>query len=277
MKPIRFSIVTVVFNAAKTLEQTIKSVISQEFENYEYIIIDGGSTDGTLDIIKKYENNIAFWSSESDKGIYDAMNKGASAATGEFLNMLNSGDSYAHPGVLKTYDRVLSEHPDAVWAYGLAAVHREDGTPYEREGRQAIFGDGRNDRFYMSHICHQAVFYKKSLHDEFGPYDLSFPISADHHFMLKIYHNGHFKPAEIGEITIRFRKGGASETPGVIEDEKRAEDAVIGKSLRNEFSAVKKRLKLALKNFKDRHGWAASLLKFFRRLKIAVRPHNKGF
>ena len=94
------SIVTVVYNGENFLEETIKSVINQTYENIEYIIIDGGSTDGTVDIIKKYEDKINYWVSEKDAGIYDAMNKGIEAFKGDYINFLNAGDSYVNNEVL---------------------------------------------------------------------------------------------------------------------------------------------------------------------------------
>jgi glycosyltransferase involved in cell wall biosynthesis len=100
------SIITVVYNGGKTLEQTIQSVLNQSYTNIEYIIIDGGSTDGTIDIIKKHEKDISFWVSEPDKGLYDAMNKGISYAKGELIGMINSDDWYelnAVDLIVKTY------------------------------------------------------------------------------------------------------------------------------------------------------------------------------
>lgn len=94
------TIITVVFNDIKNIESTILSIINQTYANIEYIIIDGGSTDGTVDIIKKYSNKISYWISESDKGIYDAMNKGLRKATGEWINFMNAGDCFASPNVI---------------------------------------------------------------------------------------------------------------------------------------------------------------------------------
>ena len=94
------SVVTVSYNAVSTIEQTILSVINQTYPNVEYIIIDGGSTDGTVDIIKKYADKIAYWVSEPDKGIYDAMNKGVVVATGEWINFMNAGDIFTDSDVI---------------------------------------------------------------------------------------------------------------------------------------------------------------------------------
>ena len=106
-----FSIITVTYNAERWLERTILSVLSQSYPNIEYIIIDGGSTDGTVDIIKKYEERIAYWVSEPDKGIYDAMNKGIQKATGEWINFMNAGDVYAANDVL--VQLMQCEHSEA--------------------------------------------------------------------------------------------------------------------------------------------------------------------
>jgi len=110
------SIVTVVYNRVNQLEETILSVLNQQFDKFEYIIIDGGSTDGTIDLIRKYEDRIAYWISEKDKGIYDAMNKGIDAAKGKWINFMNCGDRFM---------------PDA-----LSSVFSED-----HNGADIVFGD----------------------------------------------------------------------------------------------------------------------------------------
>ena len=108
----KISVITVVYNDCKHIEETIKSFISQTWRNKEYIIIDGGSTDGTVDIIKRFEEDITFWCSEPDEGIYDAMNKGIAKASGDWINILNSGDHYASTTSLE--DAVRNTDTDKV-------------------------------------------------------------------------------------------------------------------------------------------------------------------
>ena len=105
----KITIITVCYNAISTIEDTIKSVLSQTYENLEYIIIDGGSIDGTIDIIKKYEKQISYWQSEPDKGVYDAMNKGIKLSTGEWINFMNAGDSFYNTEVLQSLNLYFSD------------------------------------------------------------------------------------------------------------------------------------------------------------------------
>ena len=108
----KLSIITVSLNNKDTIEQTIRSVLSQTYNNVEYIVIDGGSTDGTVDIIKKYEDKISYWVSESDKGIYDAMNKGIRKATGDIVGILNADDFYVDENVLEKVVKCFEKEKD---------------------------------------------------------------------------------------------------------------------------------------------------------------------
>ncbi|WP_196607056.1 glycosyltransferase family 2 protein [Pectinatus frisingensis] len=105
----KISIITVSYNAVKTIEQTIQSVVNQAYDNIEYIIIDGGSTDGTVDIIKKYEDKIAYWVSEPDDGIYDAMNKGIDIASGDYIYFLNDGDQFYNKNTIQMFFEQLGD------------------------------------------------------------------------------------------------------------------------------------------------------------------------
>lgn len=112
---IKVSIITVVYNGVKNIEQTIKSVLHQTYSNIEYIVIDGGSTDGSLDIIKKYSDSISYWVSEADKGIYDAMNKGISKATGDLIGIINSDDWYEPDAIMN----MVTAYEENTVLYGI--------------------------------------------------------------------------------------------------------------------------------------------------------------
>lgn len=128
------SVITVCYNSKDDIERTILSVISQTYENIEYIIIDGGSTDGTIDIIRKYSDRIAHWISEPDRGIYDAMNKGIQLANGEWLNFMNSGDIFVDNSVIeKKLSKELPEDIDFI--YSDYYCKRNNKTIFERADR----------------------------------------------------------------------------------------------------------------------------------------------
>lgn len=162
-KPL-ITVVTVVFNGEKFIEETILSIINQTYDNVEYIVIDGGSTDGTLDIIKKYEHAIDYWVAEKDKGIYDAMNKGINLATGEWINFMNSGDC-----LLKLPDLVCSR--DIVIIYGKVKIY---GSKVLRVKSRISLED-----FYSGMaVCHQACFYRIKIAKDVQ-YDTKYKICAD--------------------------------------------------------------------------------------------------
>ena len=174
----KITVVTVCYNAAKTLEKTIQSVINQTYNNIEYIIIDGASTDGTLDIIKKYDGRISYWKSEPDKGIYDAMNKGIEAATGEWINFMNSGDAFTDENVIaKIFDR--KEFDDCIgFIFGQTMTKKglvKDVPFYLSKKKFKVIG-----------ICHQSTFVRTTLAKQY-PFDLSFKIAADYKQLKTIY------------------------------------------------------------------------------------------
>ena len=163
------SVITVTFNAALSIEQTILSVINQTYSNIEYIIIDGGSTDGTIDIIKKYSNRISYWISEPDKGIYDAMNKGIKVATGEWINFMNVGDAFYDNSVIenifynKTYDKIDIIYGNTNLVYSF--------------GSHVLEGGEISANKYMP-FCHQSSFSKIEPMKKYG-FDIKFKICAD--------------------------------------------------------------------------------------------------
>ncbi|NPA41718.1 MAG: glycosyltransferase [Aquificae bacterium] len=174
------TIITVVLNRKNELEETIKSVINQTYPNIEYIIIDGGSTDGTLEIIKKYEDYIDYWVSEPDKGIYDAMNKGILLASGQWINFMNAGDKFYNYEVVEKTSTLMKTDKYEV-LYGDSVVN------YIRFKRFFKAKDIAYIKYGMP-FSHQACFVKSYLHKQF-PFDLSFILASDYNFFFNLYKN----------------------------------------------------------------------------------------
>lgn len=179
-----FSIITVTYNAGAVLEDTIQSVIAQTYHHVEYIIVDGASTDNTLDIARKYRDRIARVVSEPDKGLYDAMNKGIALATGDYLCFLNAGDSFHEDDTLQQMVhtlRELTELPDVL--YGETELVDAEGHFVRMRRLQAPEHlTWRSFRHGML-VCHQAFFAKRTLAE---PYDLSYRFSADFDWCIRI-------------------------------------------------------------------------------------------
>ena len=181
MKP-KISIITVTYNSAKTLEKTIQSIINQSFANYEFIIIDGGSNDGTIDIIRKYEKNIAYWVSEPDGGIYDAMNKGILKANGEWIHLLNSDDYYYDNSVLEKVSECLVDENNF---YYFTMIQKNGLKENIYKWNSSLW-----KLWYSAYIPHPTMFVSKKAYESIGLYDTSFKIAADHDMILRlINHN----------------------------------------------------------------------------------------
>jgi len=171
----KLSIITINYNNKNGLEKTIKSVINQTFDNFEYIIIDGGSNDESVDIIKKYTNKIDFWISEPDKGIYNAMNKGISHAHGKYLNFMNSGDIFYNNNVLKN---LFAKNYSEDIITGTTIGNDDNDIRFSTEGRITFL------TLYRSTISHQASFIKTDLLHKY-PYNENLKIVADWEFWIK--------------------------------------------------------------------------------------------
>lgn len=171
----KLSIITVNLNNREGLQRTIDSVVSQTFRDFEWIVIDGGSTDGSKELIEQYANHFAYWVSEPDKGIYNAMNKGIKVARGEYLQFLNSGDWLFNSNVL---EMVFSEKFTEDFVYcddgGCTGVVENGGSP-------SIIGFGF---LYTYTICHQTIFHKRSLFEN-GLYDEKYKIVSDWKFLFQ--------------------------------------------------------------------------------------------
>lgn len=166
------TIVTVVYNGSTTLEETIQSILTQTYDNLEYIIIDGGSTDGTIDIIKKYEDRIDYWQSEPDIGIYDAMNKSICLCNGNYINFMNSGDTFADNTVI---EKIINIPNIYNIIYGNVIDSNNNLIPQDK---LSFF-----NLFLEKTICHQAIFIKKELLLE-NQYDTSYKLISDRKWLL---------------------------------------------------------------------------------------------
>lgn len=179
MTPPKISIITIVFNNVRDIEYTIQSVIQQTYTNVEYIVIDGLSTDGTLDIIERYRPHIDVLISERDKGIYDAMNKGLTHATGDYVLFLNSGDELFEAGTLaKIFDR---EDLADIYYGETKLIDEQRRVLGDRRHRVPASFSWKSFRFGMN-VCHQAIYVKRSLAE---PYDTQYRLSADIDWVIR--------------------------------------------------------------------------------------------
>jgi len=171
------SIITAVRNGEKTLECTIKSVLDQSYDRIEYIIIDGASTDGTLDIIRKYDDHIAYWVSEPDKGIYDAMNKGITTAHGSLINLLNA-DDYLEPGALQGACDAYLKHGRPCIIYGDSYYIDDAFSVKARFHTTLSYWIGMT-------VCHQGIFVHRDIYNTVGLYDTRYHLAADYEFFVR--------------------------------------------------------------------------------------------
>jgi glycosyltransferase involved in cell wall biosynthesis len=177
------SIITPSFNQARYIEATIQSVLTQDYPNIEYIIVDGGSTDETVEIIKKHEGRIAGWVSEKDKGQTDAINKGFSRANGQILAWLNSDDTY-EPGAISAAVKYLREHPEVGMVYGDCNFINETGRVIGKFGSAQT--DYRLLRQGYAHIPQQTMFLRADLWKQVGPLDPSFYFAMDYDLWTRL-------------------------------------------------------------------------------------------
>jgi glycosyltransferase involved in cell wall biosynthesis len=199
----KISVITVSFNSANTIENTIQSVLSQNYPDLEYILIDGGSTDGTIDIIKKYEDKIAYWISEPDKGISDAFNKGIRQATGDLICIINSDDALL-PNVLNEISKQINVDTDVI--YGNMYIYRK------KYNTEKLHHSQDNLNFSKGHfygLSHPASLIRKRAYDKYGLYDVSLKYCMDKEIFLRMYEKG-AKFQRIDLPIARYADGGAS-------------------------------------------------------------------
>ena len=204
------SIITVVFNGKTYLEKTIQSVINQAYENLEYIIIDGGSTDGTVEIIKQYEYHLDYWISESDRGIYDAMNKGIKLAQGKIIGILNSGDLYGKD-TLKIVSELYTLNQQDEYLIITGAMTRFDiKTEVEFTQKRSQTDLKRRINLGMP-INHPATFVTKNVYETIDHFNPKYKISGDYDFIFRAYHSQLVKFVFTDSVLASMSMGGMSE------------------------------------------------------------------
>lgn len=204
----KISIITVVFNAAGTIADTLESVAGQTHAEVEHIVVDGASTDGTLEMIQRHGKHIAQLVSEPDRGIYDAMNKGLALASGEVIGFLNADDVYANNRVLGRVSEIMARDDlDALFGDAEFVSPARPDQPLRRY---------RSERFRPERIAwgwmpaHPALFLKRSVYERFGVFRTDYRIAGDFELVARMFHGGTLAYRHFPEVLVRMRTGGVS-------------------------------------------------------------------
>jgi glycosyltransferase involved in cell wall biosynthesis len=209
---VKISIITVCYNSSETIRNTIESVRSQDYADIEYIIIDGGSSDGTMDIVREYGDNIDVVVSEPDQGIYDAMNKGIERATGDVVGLLNSDDFYAYDSILsELVELMVSSGSDTVFA-DLDVVDANNCERVIRHYDSSKFNPGRLAYGWIP--AHPTFMVKRELYVKHGGFLTDYQIAADFEMMARLLHTAAASYAYLPVVAVKMRTGGIS-TPGL--------------------------------------------------------------
>lgn len=250
------TVITIVKNDVHGIEKTIQSVLNQDFKQVQYIVVDGGSTDGTLELIKKYDEVIDVLISENDDGIYNAINKGLSKAKGRLINILNSGDSFTLSNTLSTVVQGYLLLNSRV-IYG-SAILLDQGVGRFTNRAKKLGGDklGR----YAYNIIHQAMFYERSIHDEVGMYDEKFKVAAEHKFTLDVIYRLKICPKYINSVVVNYRGGGVSSNSKYMYEYKFADNIVVGKTLSHEFYFLLRKISNKFRTIKFIVRWCRGIL-----------------
>ncbi len=201
----KISVITPTYNAEKTLERTIASVLGQGYPDLEYIVVDGLSNDGTLAIVEKHKGRISRWVSERDKGIYDAMNKGVKMAQGEWIGILNGDDVYTD-GVLHAVAELARKHPDAEVLYGDIRMVFADRPAYFFKSKNPL----RQSHFWKMPIWHPTMFVRKDVYERLGGFLDTYRIASDYELVLRLFRaKARFQYS--GSQWVEMAGGGASD------------------------------------------------------------------
>ncbi len=225
---LKISIITITYNSEHTVEETIKSVVSQDFPDIEYLIVDGLSKDHTLSIAGRYSKYIDKIISEKDKGLYDALNKGIKLATGDVIGMLHSDDVYANNQVISRIAQQFAMDPSVEAVYAdLVFVDRNDTDKVLRTWRAGTYEPDAFKKGWMP--PHPTFFVKKSVYDRLGGFNLDLKLSADYELMLRFIHKHQIKVAYLPETIVKMRMGGISNTSFFVKLKANMEDKLAWK------------------------------------------------
>ena len=203
----KISIITCSYNAVDTIEETIKSVLSQNYADIEYIIIDGLSNDSTINIIKKYSNKIYKFVSEKDSGIYNAMNKGLEIAMGDVVGFLNADDVYFDEAVISNVIKIFEDKKvDSV--YGDLIYVSKDDNKIKRYWKSGNFNINNFKRGWMP--PHPSFFVKNDVYEKYGGFNESYQISADYDLMLRLLYKNKISTFYLPKILVKMKTGGIS-------------------------------------------------------------------
>ncbi|MCA4895454.1 MAG: glycosyltransferase [Cytophagales bacterium] len=225
------SIITVVFNGEKSIERTINSIINQTYPQVEYIVVDGGSTDGTIDIIEKYQHNINYWKSEPDKGISDAFNKGIAQATGDIVGFVNADDWYNSD----TIERIVPYFNRFSVVYGDVQFWKDS------EIKHRTYADHSKLKQGMT-LAHPAVFVKKSMYEKYGVFNVDYKIAMDYEFIAKLHFNNE-SFYNVNDILVNMSLGGLSDRNWLkaFKEERKVKSLYLG-AIRSNYFFLKQTL-----------------------------------
>ena len=204
----RITVITVCLNAVQTIEETIRSVLEQDWPDVEYIIVDGASTDGTMDIIAAYRQRLSLVISEPDRGLYDAMNKGVLHSTGKVLNFMNADDHFIAPDVLRRVAEAFEQHPQAMVIYGDCVVDEGDTQVLKRHPdsiSRHLLG--------MIFMNQQSMFYRKAALDIVGSFDHGYRVYGDYDWNVRAFVARQLPHVHLPMPVCVFRRGGISGLP----------------------------------------------------------------
>ncbi len=203
----KISIITCSYNAVNTIEETIRSVLLQKDADIEYIVIDGLSCDGTVDIVKKYSDKIYKFISEKDSGIYNAMNKGIKLAGGDIVGFLNADDVYFNEKIINEVIKVFeNENVDSV--YGDLIYVSEDNNKIKRHWKSGNFNINNFKKGWMP--PHPSFFVKKDIYEKYGGFNENYKISADYELMLRLLYKNKISTFYLPKILVKMKTGGIS-------------------------------------------------------------------